>query len=435
MRQSLLSRLISLSMLSAAVLIQAQAAEPQTSNNTPGVASAKLPGPLVKYLLRYRLEAVDQQELPENALANTLLARISLEQGLGSNWLALVETDYVTELVDKDYNDSLNGLSRYPGVADPAGADLNQLYLQYQQPGQQLKIGRQRINLHNERFVGGVGWRQNEQTFDAVRYQAGLWSDLSLDYSFSNKINRIFGSKSPQGDWQADLHLLNLQYQPQSTGQAGHTIKWALFVYQMDFASAPAVLSQTAATPGALASNLSYGLDVNMQQLLPGTSQLYQLYAAVARQQDSGDNPNQYNSKFWTLEATVLLSQPQGQGLWQLGAGIEHLGSDNNIGFATPLATLHKFQGFADKFLTTPAQGIEDKYLKLGYKMQAFDAMLKYHWFDAAKGPQQYGKEFDVQLGYQLDQHHHVMLKYAAYQADDLYQNTDKFWLMWLMKY
>ena len=47
----------------------------------------------------------------------------------------------------------------------------------------------------------------------------------------------------------------------------------------------------------------------------------------------------------------------------RLNAGYEVLGADNGVGFATPLATGHKFQGWADKFLTTPGDGIEDVYI------------------------------------------------------------------------
>ena len=47
-----------------------------------------------------------------------------------------------------------------------------------------------------------------------------------------------------------------------------------------------------------------------------------------------------------------------------LTLGYEVLGSDDGKkGFATPLATGHKFQGFADKFLTTPNDGVQDLYV------------------------------------------------------------------------
>jgi hypothetical protein len=299
-------------------------------------------------------------------------------------------------------------------VADPAGADLNQAFVMYQNGEQTLKIGRQRINLANERFVGGVGWRQNEQTFDAVRYQASLSAELKLDYSYSNKVNRVFGSKSPQGDWSSDLHLLDLRYQPNANHQLG------AFVYQMEFDDAP------------LVSNQTLGLDYQYSQALSQSSR-YMLYGSYARQQEAGDNPNSYEADYWTLEANLWL------GAWQSGLGVEVLGSDNSIGFSTPLATLHKFQGFADKFLATPANGIEDKYLKLGYKLEQLELMAFYHWLDAAEagidGTADYGKELDLQLSYNLNTQHAVLLKYADYQANSLHTDTSKFWLQWLAKY
>ena len=38
--------------------------------------------------------------------------------------------------------------------------------------------------------------------------------------------------------------------------------------------------------------------------------------------------------------------------------------------FQTLLATLHKFQGWADKFLTTPPNGIRDLYGSAGYTLK-----------------------------------------------------------------
>ena len=384
------------------------AAEPSAFAAEP--ASAALAAPELKMLFRYRLEAVDQQGLAENALASTLLSRFSLTQKFSHGWSAGGEFDYVAALGDKNYNDSINGKTAYPVVADPAGADLNQAFVMYQSDSQTLKIGRQRINLANERFVGGVGWRQNEQTFDAVRYQASLSSELKLDYSYSSKVNRVFGSKSAQGDWSSDLHLLDLRYQPNSNHQLG------AFIYQMEFDDAP------------LVSNQTLGLDYQYSQVLSQSSR-YTLYGSYALQQDAGDNPNSYDAEYWTMEANLWL------GAWQGGLGVEVLGSDNSIGFSTPLATLYKFQGFADKFLTTPANGIEDKYLKLGYKLDQLELMAFYHWLDAAEGGADYGKELDLQLSYNLNTQHAVLLKYADYQANSLHTDTSKFWLQWLAKY
>ena len=381
-----------------------------TSVCAADVASTALAAPELKMLFRYRLEAVDQDGLAENALASTWLSRFSLTQKFSHGWSAGGEFDYVAAIGDKNYNDSINGKTAYPVVADPAGADLNQAFVMYQSGEQTLKIGRQRINLANERFVGGVGWRQNEQTFDAVRYQASLSAELKLDYSYSSKVNRVFGSKSPQGDWSSDLHLLDLRYQPNSNHQLG------AFVYQMEFDDAP------------LVSNQTLGLDYQYSQALSHSSR-YTLYGSYARQQEAGDNPNSYDADYWTVEANLWL------GAWQSGVAVEILGSDNSIGFATPLATLHKFQGFADKFLTTPGNGVTDLQIKAGYVQQSWDVQVQYHWLDAAKGGMDFGNELNIAMQFKLNPQFEVLLKAAHYDAKHYLTDTSKYWLQLLAKF
>ncbi|WP_337881032.1 alginate export family protein [Rheinheimera sp.] len=371
---------------------------------------AALPDPTVNYQFRYRLETVEQQGLEKDAAANTLLSRLSLAQPLAEGWSAQAEVDYVAALDHSGYHDSVNGKSRYPVIADPDGADLNQLFLQFQQQGHRLKVGRQRINLGNERFVGGSAWRQNEQTFDALRYQWQQSAELSLDYSYISKVNRVFGNKHPQGDWSARVHLLRADYHPLPNHKLG--LMWL----QLDIADAAAQSSQTAV------------LDYSVSQSLSARSK-HQFSASYARQQDSTDNPANYSADYYALDWTLWYSQ------WLLAVGVEQLGTDNSVPFSTPLATLHKFQGFADKFLSTPALGVQDRYLKLGYQWHLFDLQSHYHQYKAAAGDQDYGTELNLQLSYSLSKEHQLLLKYADYQAKQLFTDTRKFWLQWLARF
>src|SRR3546814_12023345 len=74
---------------------------------------------------------------------------------------------------------------------------------------------------------------------------------------------------------------------------------------------------------------------------------------------------------------------------WQtfsLNGNYEVLGSDAGVfAFQTPLATLHKFQGWADLFLTTPSAGVRDLNFTLTKKfpaipvLQALSAPIAYH--------------------------------------------------------
>ena len=52
-------------------------------------------------------------------------------------------------------------------------------------------------------------------------------------------------------------------------------------------------------------------------------------------------------------------------GIVTVKAAYESLEGNGARGFSTPLATLHAFQGWADVFLNTPADGVDDASLTL----------------------------------------------------------------------
>ncbi len=100
----------------------------------------------------------------------------------------------------------------------------------------------------------------------------------------------------------------------------------------------------------------------------------------------------------------LTLAKSVAKDAFSFDIGAEVLGGDTLPGksFRTPLATLHKFQGWADKFLTTPAAGIEDQYLKFGYKKGAAGFHVMYHRFEAEAVTMDYGSELDLSLSYKL---------------------------------
>ena len=55
----------------------------------------------------------------------------------------------------------------------------------------------------------------------------------------------------------------------------------------------------------------------------------------------------------------------------------------NMASFKTPLGTNHKFNGWADQFLVTPNDGLEDTYLTLSTKVSGVKLMAVYHDFEA----------------------------------------------------
>jgi hypothetical protein len=122
----------------------------------------------------------------------------------------------------------------------------------------------------------------------------------------------------------------------------------------------------------------------------------------------------------------------RGIGAARFKLGYEVLEGDAAAGsaFRTPLATLHAFQGWADKFLTTPDDGIEDLYVGVTGKALGADLMLVFHDFSAETGSGDWGTEFDVSANWAIGKHYAVLLKGATYDSDDFSTDASKYWVM-----
>ncbi|WP_295801313.1 alginate export family protein [uncultured Microbulbifer sp.] len=379
----------------SASALQAQAADDSSS---PTLIDALQNGK-AGVTLRYRLENVDQANLADDANGSTLKSRLTWDSGSYRGFSAGLEMDDVSAIGNDAYNSTVNGNTRYPVVADPEGTEVNRAFLKYSAGDYTATAGRQRINLGDQRFVGGVGWRQNEQTYDGYRFQYGDSESLSVDYSYVYNVNRIFGEDSARGDLRGDIQLFNLRY-PLARG---HEV--SLFLLDLDLANAVDASSRT------------LGLDYQ------GDFGPLQAHLRYAQQSDSGDSTLNYSAPYYQLEVAGALGPVNAR------LGHEVLGSDNGVGFATPLATLHKFQGFADQFLATPGAGVQDSYLGASAGLGGGQLGVTYHQFSAAEGSADWGSEWDLSYGRKLTDNLTGLLKFASYSADQHSVDTDKVWL------
>jgi hypothetical protein len=148
----------------------------------------------VKLVLRNRFEGVKQKNIEKKASALTLKSRITINTADYKHISLAIEIDNNTAFIEK-YNSTRNGKTEYPLIADPEGTDINQVYLQYKNKSLNFRAGRQRVLLNNQRFIGGVAWRQNEQTYDGYRIQYQASKKFLIDYNYIYNINRLFGPK------------------------------------------------------------------------------------------------------------------------------------------------------------------------------------------------------------------------------------------------
>jgi hypothetical protein len=366
---------------------------------------------------RLRFESVDQQPFAEEATAVTLRVRLGFETGKAWGTALLAEGDAIWPLVT-DYNSTINGKTAYPVVADPEAYELNRLQLTNTSiVDTTITLGRQRISLDDTRFVGNVGWRQNEQTFDALRVVNKHLPNTTIDLSYVNQVNRIYGPEGlagpNDGRFTGDTFLANLAYQLPLGKLTG-------FAYLIEFQQLPLPVRDTTQT---------YGLRFQGEKPLAKIKLGY--IASWATQRDRGANPLDFSNDYYLAELTGTFRQ------YSLGAGYERMQGDGVKGFSTPLATLHRFEGWADKFLTTPANGIEDKYLNLGFLKKGFGPLetvnlsVSWHDYDSQRLSIDYGHELNLQLQGKY-RRFNGMVKYARYEAASTtplaVRDTTKLW-------
>jgi len=362
---------------------------------------------------RLRFEDVEQDGMAQTAEAITLRARLGFESGKVAGTALLAEGEFIRP-IGEDYNSTINGNTAFPVVADPRSSELNRLQLTNTSlPLTTVTLGRQRIVLDDHRFVGNVGWRQNEQTFDAIRIVNKGVQRLTLDFTYLDQVNRVFGRESPQGRYHGDSVLANASYD----AAAG---KLTAFAYRVD-------IEPLAGVPNAV-RDASQTLGMRFAGVRPLGETKVSYVASYANQRETAQNPLSFDLDYYLGEVNAAY------GSYSLGAGVEILEGNGAKGFTTPLATLHKFQGWADKFLVTPADGIDDRYLTAGFSLQRWAALdvlsivASYHRYTAERGSLRYGSEADLQAQAKWRRVTGT-LKLADYRADRLLTDTTKWWL------
>jgi hypothetical protein len=370
--------------------------------------------PLIDARLRY--ETVDQDGLADHADALTARLRggVQAERGALS---ALVEGQGTLALIDR-YYDGLQGAAPRPIVADPQNIALYRAQLQYRTKIFAITAGRQKLSLDDERFVGNVGFRDNAQTFDAVRTEVMPLKGVKLDVAYVWNVRSIWGvdgvgarPRSINGD----TVLANLS----SVTPIGTLTGFAYLVDQ-DEAAVQGYRLSSQTYGGRLAGARAFSKAVKLN---------YQM--SYARQSDYGRNPSRYAADYWLAEVTLDVKA------LKLNAGYEVLGAGKGLAltsFQTPLGTNFKFQGWADKFLTTPPNGVRDLYLGGGYgwkkigKIDAITLQATWHRFDSDRLDQHYGNEIDLLAGVKLGKTA-LSARYAQYEARSFATDTRKLWL------
>lgn len=370
--------------------------------------------------MRARYEFVDQND-PTNkkkAHARTLRTRLGATTGKWNGFDLSAEFENIVALGGDPYFSGArplgNGKVGRDGVLDPEGTEINQYWIRYVGlMGTTATLGRQRLILDNARFIGNVGWRQNEMTYDAFSViNNGLLPKTTLTYAYVGNANFVSFA-----DFKMTSHLANARfaYSP--------VFNLTGYAYLLDFEVDLAARRDTQT------------LGLRAFGAVPFAQDFSFLYTAeIADQSDYQDSPATVDAQYGLLEVGAGY-----KALANAKIGYETLGSNGGLyGFQTPLGTNHAFQGWADLFLATPNEGVNDLYLSVGGTVLKANLAAMYHDYKSDSGSTHYGREINLQAVYPLNFYTNLTVKYADYQADEVNAgfpaarniDTQKFWVM-----
>jgi hypothetical protein len=358
--------------------------------------------------LRYRYESVGDDTFEKNAIASTLRTALGYRTLPYKRVSLFLQAQNVAPVLnDNTYNNAgaghlWNEVDERPVVADPAQTRMQQVYLRVNAFETAFDFGRREIFFGDHRFVGDVAWRQNHQAFDAVYLSNRTWDKATVSYTYAEEVIRING-----GDQDMSSHFFN------GVIDLERTTALELFGYLLDY---------TQAQDFRLSSQ-TYGFRLHGARPVSGAWRAH-FEVEYARQSDYQDNPAKLGASY--LE---LMGGAGYKTLVNVKLARELLGADDGpLAFQTPLATGHKFNGWADRFLVTPPDGLVDWNLTFDGKIRASSWLVRYHDFSADEGGAPYGSELDAQVTYSTPWNQIIAAKLALYRQDGFGADTSKFW-------
>jgi len=347
--------------------------------------------------IKLRYEYADQDDVNDKDTATGVIAdaAIGFETKDYEGFKVLIEQEVIAALVENYRTPWGDGDDDYDVIADPTGNEWNRAQVSYKKDEFGAVVGRQRIILDDSRFIGNVGWRANEQTFDAATFTYAK-DALSVHYSFLDKVNQINENQLDVSD-----HLINVSYKVGSGKVTG-------FAYLMDKDDA----EETRDTLGVRYAGSSMAGDTKI------------IYSGSFATQATETATSDADTTYLALEAGAVVSGVT------LALGNETLGSDDgNAAFAFPYGTNHKFNGWSDAYLGgAGGNGLSDTYVKAASVVSGVKLVGFYHTFSPVEGDAELGSEFDLLAVKKIDKTFTVGAKAAVFSGSDIKPDTTRMW-------
>ncbi|MFW5450838.1 MAG: hypothetical protein ACKE9I_04495 [Methylophagaceae bacterium] len=372
----------------------------------------------VSFSAQARHETVVQDNALKDAEAFTLRTTLSYKTGAFHGFSAFAEIEDVANLGSENYNSLSNDETAYSIIAEPDSTEVNQAYLQYNGFNTELKFGRQEIARKAllYRFTDNSLWTQHHTSYDAFSLRNTSFADTTFRYIFLTKIHTLYGDDRnvrfiKNGDIDIDVHLVYLRYSGLAIG------KLMAYGSFSDYHDAKALSSKK------LSLRLKGSQIVNKDVSV--------IYSAAISNQAAYKGSTRKAKNYYFAEFGVKYKD------WLAKVSYELQEGDGTDRYKRTRRAAHLHQGWADQFLTTPLEGLEDLYFTVIGKVFGAKLVAVYHNFETDEGNLDAGKELDLLLVKTFKQHYTLGMKYADYNAGSEFAGVDtkKIWVFGQVKF
>lgn len=352
---------------------------------------------------RYRYAAISDDAFDEDARASTVRLLLGAETRPVHRLSARVELRSVQTIGPDEFDDGLDGDDAFPPEPDPSATELSQGFVRFASSRLEAWGGRRKPAWEDERFLSDYDWRQNGQSLDGAGLTVRPGWGVELDYAYAFNVNRPLTEDDPEGDYEGAFHSVRAAW----THRPGSTVELLYLSHTFDEGFAETLSATTWGVGWTGEVGLDDGPRVGVK-------------ARFARQESTGENPLDFAHNYTRVETYARAA-----GL-RFGVGVEALGGDGTSAFQTPFGDLHSFNGFTDRFLETPDEGLEDLFITAGYSaapavtapwISEIDLEAAFHTFMATERARDYGSEWTASARVDFGARISVEAKAAHYNA------------------
>jgi hypothetical protein len=368
----------------------------------------------------------------------TLRSLVGWQTAPYQNFSFAVQFINVSKL-DDSFNDGTNGFRingatnqnskiEYAKIVDPDFTDINQAYIDWTGvKNTRVRLGRQAVNLDNVRFIGDIAFRQVMQVFDGISVFNKTITDTEVFLAHFEEVTQI--TTVQRG---GDIDIANIRYRISPTEFLvgyGYLSNMDELGYGNAWFGAGTLNNNGRANLTADQSNKTFG--VRLDGTHPFNPNFRAHYTAeYAKQTDYSGGDKRIDAHYYKLGGGL------GWDNFNMRIDQELLSSNDNLyAFQTPYGTNHLFQGWVDKFLATPRSGIKDTFVTATYRYDDFLFFADYHVINsdedfntvgggASRNGNQYGKEWNAAVTYNVNKNIMTKLEYGKFTEDDHYAAT-----------